>query len=81
MITPAYGSAGPSPVAAVHLCVSEDPLFGGEELTDDRGTERTVLGPEKKLFFSPRSFGQGESGESSDHNSLLQPVLVTSNML
>uniref|UniRef100_A0A3B5QRK3 Prothrombin n=1 Tax=Xiphophorus maculatus TaxID=8083 RepID=A0A3B5QRK3_XIPMA len=45
----------------VPKCGKKDPLFGGEELTDDRGTERTVLGPEKKLFFSPRSFGQGES--------------------
>ncbi|KAK5621309.1 hypothetical protein CRENBAI_009918 [Crenichthys baileyi] len=39
----------------------EDPLIGGAETTDDRGTERSVFGSEKKLFFNPRSFGQGES--------------------
>ncbi|MED6264689.1 hypothetical protein CHARACLAT_017232 [Characodon lateralis] len=43
----------------LELC--ENPLIGGAETTDDRGTERSVLGPEKKLFFNPNSFGQGES--------------------
>ncbi|MEQ2233880.1 hypothetical protein ILYODFUR_026302 [Ilyodon furcidens] len=43
----------------LELC--EDPLIGGAETTDDRGTERSVLGPEKKLFFNPNTFGQGES--------------------
>uniref|UniRef100_A0A3Q2FGV9 Prothrombin n=1 Tax=Cyprinodon variegatus TaxID=28743 RepID=A0A3Q2FGV9_CYPVA len=38
-----------------------DPLIGGEEIMDDKGAERTVLGPEKKLFFSPSTFGEGES--------------------
>uniref|UniRef100_A0A671UHK5 Prothrombin n=1 Tax=Sparus aurata TaxID=8175 RepID=A0A671UHK5_SPAAU len=30
-------------------------------LCENEGTERSVLGPAKKLFFSPRSFGQGEA--------------------
>uniref|UniRef100_A0A147AMC1 Prothrombin n=1 Tax=Fundulus heteroclitus TaxID=8078 RepID=A0A147AMC1_FUNHE len=43
----------------LELC--EDPLIGEEETTADQGMERTVLGAEKKLFFSPRTFGEGES--------------------
>ncbi|XP_038159173.1 prothrombin [Cyprinodon tularosa] len=43
----------------LELC--DDPLIGGEEIMDDKGAERTVLGPEKKLFFSPSTFGEGES--------------------
>nr|XP_015813395.2 prothrombin [Nothobranchius furzeri] len=42
----------------LELC--EDPLTGDEE-TNSQGTERSVQVQNKKLFFSPRSFGQGES--------------------
>uniref|UniRef100_A0A3Q3AWV8 Prothrombin n=1 Tax=Kryptolebias marmoratus TaxID=37003 RepID=A0A3Q3AWV8_KRYMA len=43
----------------LNLC--EDPLIGGDELTGNQERERSVLGPAKKLFFSPRTFGQGEN--------------------
>ncbi|XP_070814235.1 prothrombin [Chaetodon trifascialis] len=43
----------------LELC--EDPLLGEELTTETEGRERSVLGPAKKLFFHPRTFGQGES--------------------
>ncbi|XP_037552449.1 prothrombin [Nematolebias whitei] len=43
----------------LELC--EDPLIGGDELTNTKDRERSVLVSNKQLFFSPRSFGQGES--------------------
>ncbi|XP_076579121.1 prothrombin [Chaetodon auriga] len=43
----------------LELC--EDPLLREEVTTETEGRERSVLGPAKKLFFSPRTFGQGES--------------------
>uniref|UniRef100_A0A671UFW5 Prothrombin n=1 Tax=Sparus aurata TaxID=8175 RepID=A0A671UFW5_SPAAU len=43
----------------LHLC--EDSLVEDSLTTENEGTERSVLGPAKKLFFSPRSFGQGEA--------------------
>ncbi|KAM6893907.1 prothrombin [Xenentodon cancila] len=44
----------------LQLC--EDPLIGGyEDPTADKGTERSVLTPAKKLFFNPRTFGNGEN--------------------
>uniref|UniRef100_A0A671UFY9 Prothrombin n=1 Tax=Sparus aurata TaxID=8175 RepID=A0A671UFY9_SPAAU len=39
----------------------EDSLVEDSLTTENEGTERSVLGPAKKLFFSPRSFGQGEA--------------------
>lgn len=64
MMTSAHGSAPLSSPVPTYLCASDDPLIGGEEIMDDKGAERTVQGPEKKLFFSPSTFGEGESGES-----------------
>ncbi|XP_047432201.1 prothrombin [Mugil cephalus] len=43
----------------LELC--DDPVVGGQETTETEGMERSVLGPAKKMFFSPRTFGQGES--------------------
>ncbi|XP_008301639.1 prothrombin [Stegastes partitus] len=43
----------------LELC--DDPLLGEEQTTETAGMERSVLGPAKKLFFNPRTFGQGES--------------------
>ncbi|XP_013882522.1 prothrombin [Austrofundulus limnaeus] len=43
----------------LELC--EDPLIGGDELTNTQERERSVLGSGRKLFFSSRTFGQGES--------------------
>uniref|UniRef100_A0A8C7XUI1 Coagulation factor II (thrombin) n=1 Tax=Oryzias sinensis TaxID=183150 RepID=A0A8C7XUI1_9TELE len=43
----------------LHLC--EDPLLAQDQETETEGRERSVLAPAKKLFFNPRSFGEGES--------------------
>nr|XP_046237784.1 prothrombin [Scatophagus argus] len=43
------------------LDLCEDPLLGDVLTSQTEGRERSVLGPKKKLVFSPRSFGQGES--------------------
>ncbi|KAF6734885.1 Prothrombin [Oryzias melastigma] len=43
----------------LELC--DDPLLKQEEGTETEGRERSVLAPARKLFFSPRSFGEGES--------------------
>ncbi|XP_051283059.1 prothrombin [Dicentrarchus labrax] len=43
----------------LRLC--EDPLLGEDTTSETEGRERSVLGPKKKIFFSPRTFGQGES--------------------
>ncbi|XP_041822567.1 prothrombin [Chelmon rostratus] len=43
----------------LELC--EDPLLGQELTTETEGRERSVLGPTRKQFFNPRTFGQGES--------------------
>ncbi|XP_023248758.1 prothrombin-like, partial [Seriola lalandi dorsalis] len=44
----------------LHLC--EDQLLADLLTTETGGTERSVLGPTRKTFFNPRTFGQGESG-------------------
>lgn len=58
-------NASPLYLQLTCLCrtVSEDPLIGGDELTTNQERERSVLGSDRKLFFSPRTFGQGERGE------------------
>ncbi|XP_023252211.1 prothrombin [Seriola lalandi dorsalis] len=43
----------------LHLC--EDQLLADLLTTETGGTERSVLGPTRKTFFNPRTFGQGES--------------------
>ncbi|XP_069577368.1 prothrombin isoform X2 [Brachyistius frenatus] len=43
----------------LELC--EDSLLVEEQTTETEGRERSVLGPARKLFFSPRTFGNGES--------------------
>ncbi|XP_035533307.1 LOW QUALITY PROTEIN: prothrombin [Morone saxatilis] len=43
----------------LELC--EDPLLGEETTSETEGRERSVVGPKKKIFFSPRTFGEGES--------------------
>uniref|UniRef100_A0AAQ5X7G8 Prothrombin n=1 Tax=Amphiprion ocellaris TaxID=80972 RepID=A0AAQ5X7G8_AMPOC len=53
-------------------CFTQDPTVQKETcrvptcgksplMTETGGMERSVLGPAKKLFFNPRTFGQGES--------------------
>lgn len=37
-----------------------------DEESEAGGTQRSVQGPAKKLFFNVRTFGQGENGESRD---------------
>ncbi|XP_070711773.1 prothrombin [Pempheris klunzingeri] len=43
----------------LELC--EDPLLGEDSTTETEGRERSVAKPTRKMFFSPRTFGQGES--------------------
>ncbi|KAM6893024.1 prothrombin [Lycodopsis pacificus] len=43
----------------LELC--EDPLVEDHQTTETEGRERSVLRAPKKIFFSPRTFGQGES--------------------
>uniref|UniRef100_A0A3B4XSH0 Prothrombin n=1 Tax=Seriola lalandi dorsalis TaxID=1841481 RepID=A0A3B4XSH0_SERLL len=41
--------------------ICEDQLLADLLTTETGGTERSVLGPTRKTFFNPRTFGQGES--------------------
>uniref|UniRef100_A0A3Q3Q1C0 Prothrombin n=2 Tax=Monopterus albus TaxID=43700 RepID=A0A3Q3Q1C0_MONAL len=43
----------------LELC--EDPLFDDGLMTETVGMERSVVTPTRKMMFSPRTFGQGES--------------------
>ena len=43
----------------LELC--EDPLVGDEETSETEGRERSVAKDTRKMFFQPRTFGQGES--------------------
>ncbi|XP_041834346.1 prothrombin isoform X2 [Melanotaenia boesemani] len=43
----------------VEIC--DDSLVEGDDTGDGKATERSVSAPARKLFFSPRTFGEGES--------------------
>lgn len=50
------------------VCLPEDPLLADVLTSETEARERSVLGPARKQFFSPRTFGEGESGELSACN-------------
>lgn len=46
------------------VCLPDDPLLNDDLTTETAAMERSVLTPAKKTFFNPRTFGEGEAGES-----------------